>query len=188
MIRPVLLEAPKPPRQGLPARARAFFTARWPGRMLAVAIGLRPIDLLLSFAGFGLPGFLTVPSAVVLWLFLAWLVWRGLRWLADRLLWRIRTKLIVSYTLARRMRYARAGHNPMIQLQARTGLSEAMNPASELFGESRLRRILEESASLGSEELRERILEEVRRFVGDALPHDDMMLVVLKVVPEERAA
>jgi serine phosphatase RsbU (regulator of sigma subunit) len=134
-------------------------------------------------------------------------------------------------TAARRMRYARAGHNPLIQLQARTGksvvlapaglglgldpgrrfdevleesevalepgdfflfftdgLSEAMNPGSELFGEGRLRGILEASASLGSEELRERILEEVRRFVGDALPHDDMTLVVLKVVPEERAA
>ena len=134
-------------------------------------------------------------------------------------------------TAARRMRYARAGHNPMIHMQARTGrtvilapaglglgldpgerfeaileenevalepgdfflfftdgLSEAMNPAAELFGEGRLRRILEESASLGSEELRERILEEVRRFVGDALPHDDMTLVVLKVVPEERPA
>jgi sigma-B regulation protein RsbU (phosphoserine phosphatase) len=134
-------------------------------------------------------------------------------------------------TAARRMRYARAGHNPMIHMQARTGrtvilapaglglgldpgerfeaileenevalepgdfflfftdgLSEAMNPAAELFGEGRLRRILEEGANLGSEELRERILEEVRRFVGDALPHDDMTLVVLKVVPEERAA
>ncbi|MFI4943015.1 MAG: PP2C family protein-serine/threonine phosphatase [Burkholderiales bacterium] len=132
---------------------------------------------------------------------------------------------------ARCMRYARAGHNPLIQLSARTGqsailapaglglgldpgerfeaileeaevalepgdfflfftdgLSEAMNPASELFGEGRLRHILEESHALGSEELRERILEEVRRFVGDALPHDDMTLVVLKVVAEGPAA
>jgi serine phosphatase RsbU (regulator of sigma subunit) len=134
-------------------------------------------------------------------------------------------------TAARRMAYARAGHNPLIHLQARSGrtallappglglgidagerfdavleerevplepgdfflfftdgLSEAMNPGSELFGEGRLRRILEDGASLGSEELRERILEEVRRFVGDALPHDDMTMVVLKVVPEEPKA
>ncbi len=134
-------------------------------------------------------------------------------------------------TAARRMRYARAGHSPLIQLQGRTGrsvvlapaglglgldpgarfeaileeaevalepgdaflfftdgLSEAMNPAAELFGEGRLRRVLEEGRGLGSEELRERILEEVRRFVGDALPHDDMTLVVLKVVAEEGAA
>jgi serine phosphatase RsbU (regulator of sigma subunit) len=134
-------------------------------------------------------------------------------------------------TASRRMRYARAGHNPLIHLPARTGLtrilappglglgldrgerferileedevplepgdsflfftdglSEAMNPGAELFGEGRLRRILEESSTLGSEELKERILDEVRRFVGDALPHDDMTLVVLKVVPEDRAA
>ena len=63
-----------------------------------------------------------------------------------------------------------------------------MNPGAELFGEGRLRRILEDSGRLTSEELKERILEEVRRFVGDADPHDDMTLVVLKVVPEERPA
>jgi serine phosphatase RsbU (regulator of sigma subunit) len=134
-------------------------------------------------------------------------------------------------TQTRRMRFARAGHNPLIHLQAESGrtrvlapaglglgldpgarfdavleesdvpleagdfflfftdgLSEAMNGASELFGEGRLRRVLEQGASLGSEELRERILEEVRRFVGDAQPHDDMTLVVLKVVQEEHAA
>jgi serine phosphatase RsbU (regulator of sigma subunit) len=131
-------------------------------------------------------------------------------------------------TKARCMRYARAGHNPMIHFEARTGrtrilapaglglgldpgerferileevevplvagdfflfftdgLSEAMSPGAELFGEGRLRRILERSEELGSEELKERILEEVRAFVGDAAPHDDMTLVVLKVVPEE---
>jgi serine phosphatase RsbU (regulator of sigma subunit) len=134
-------------------------------------------------------------------------------------------------TASRKMRYARAGHNPLIHFQARTGLtrvltpaglglgldagdqfdrileeaevgldpgdfflfftdglSEAMNTGAELFGEGRLRRILEDSARLTSEELKERILEEVRRFVGDADPHDDMTLVVLKIVPEERAA
>jgi serine phosphatase RsbU (regulator of sigma subunit) len=134
-------------------------------------------------------------------------------------------------TTARSMRYARAGHNPVIHLEARTGrthvlapaglglgldsgarfdrileeaelrlepddfflfftdgLSEAMNAGSELFGEGRLRRILEEGGGLGSEELKEKILEEVRRFVGGAAQHDDMTLVVLKVVEEERGA
>jgi sigma-B regulation protein RsbU (phosphoserine phosphatase) len=134
-------------------------------------------------------------------------------------------------TLEQRMRYARAGHNPMIHLEARTGrtrvlappglglgldpgerfekilqedsvrleegdfflfftdgLSEAMNERAELFGESRLRTILERSEGLGSEELKLRIWDEVRSFVGDATPHDDMTLVVLKVVAESRAA
>ncbi|HSD26289.1 MAG TPA: SpoIIE family protein phosphatase [Vicinamibacteria bacterium] len=122
------------------------------------------------------------------------------------------------------MRYARAGHNPIIQLEAATGrtrvlappglglgidrgvrfeeileeaeaplrrgdlflfftdgLSEAMNARSELFGEGRLRRIIEGVDGLSSEEIKERILDEIRGFVGDAAPHDDMTLVVLKV-------
>jgi serine phosphatase RsbU (regulator of sigma subunit) len=126
-----------------------------------------------------------------------------------------------------RMRFARAGHNPLIHLEARTGktrvltppglglgldpgeafesllreeeiplvrddiflfftdgLSEAMNERSELFGEVRLREILEDSDGLSSEELRAKILEEVERFVGDAAPHDDLTMVVLKVVGE----
>jgi serine phosphatase RsbU (regulator of sigma subunit) len=133
-------------------------------------------------------------------------------------------------TGARRMRYARAGHNPLIHFQARTGttqvltpaglglgldsgerfeqileeaevalepgdvflfftdgLSEAMNDQAELFGEARLRRILEQGRALESEQLKERILTEVRRFVGDAAPHDDLTLVLLKVCPEEVA-
>src|SRR5260221_2677222 len=128
-------------------------------------------------------------------------------------------------TAARTLRYARAGHNPMIHLDARTGrtrvltpaglglgidagdrfdkileeaevplvsgdiflfftdgLSEAMNTRAELFGEGRLRRILEEGEGLGSDELKVLILEEIRRFVGDADQHDDMTLVILKVV------
>jgi serine phosphatase RsbU (regulator of sigma subunit) len=130
-------------------------------------------------------------------------------------------------TRERLMRYARAGHNPMIHFEARTGrtrvlappglglgldpgdrferileeeevplepgdsflfftdgLSEAMNPSAELFGEGRLRQILETSEGLGSDELKRRIMDEVHSFVGDATPHDDMTLVVLKIVSE----
>jgi serine phosphatase RsbU (regulator of sigma subunit) len=128
-------------------------------------------------------------------------------------------------TVARTMRFARAGHNPILHLEAATGrtrvltppglglgldrgerfeeileeaeaplasgdsflfftdgLSEAMNIRAELFGEQRLRDILEASESLTSEELKERILAEIRSFVGDADQHDDMTLVILKVV------
>ncbi len=126
---------------------------------------------------------------------------------------------------ARTMRYARAGHNPIIHLEGQSGctrvltpqglglgidrgdrfdkiheeaqvplaqgdsflfftdgLSEAMNVKAELFGEQRLRDILEQSEALGSEELKERILAEIRSFVGEAAQHDDMTLVILKVV------
>ncbi len=123
------------------------------------------------------------------------------------------------------MRYARAGHNPILHMESATGrthvlmppglglgidrgqrfdalleeaevplrsddvflfftdgLSEAMNGRSELFGERRLRDVLERSGSLGSDDLKEAILSEIRAFVGDAAQQDDMTLVVLKVV------
>jgi sigma-B regulation protein RsbU (phosphoserine phosphatase) len=125
---------------------------------------------------------------------------------------------------ARRMRYARAGHNPIIQLEhasRRTrvlapqglglgidrgprfdaileeaevplaagdvflfftdGVSEAMNERSELFGEDRLRELLEHKQALDSDALKEAILADVRGFVGGASQHDDMTLVILKV-------
>ncbi len=125
----------------------------------------------------------------------------------------------------RTMRYARAGHNPILHLQASTGrtkvltppglglgidrgkrfeeileeaetpldsgdifffftdgLSEAMNGRAELFGEQRLRDILEQSETLTMEELKERILGEIRTFVGEEAQHDDMTLVILKVI------
>jgi serine phosphatase RsbU (regulator of sigma subunit) len=128
-------------------------------------------------------------------------------------------------TAARSMRYARAGHNPLIQLEAKTGrtrvltpaglglgldpgerfeqileeaevplvagdvflfftdgLSEAMNVRAELFGERRLRDVLEAGERLSSEELKERILAEIRSFVGEAAQHDDMTMVILKVL------
>ena len=66
-------------------------------------------------------------------------------------------------------------------MAATDGLSEAMNGRSELFGEMRLRDIVESVEGLTSEEIKERILGEIKSFVGDAAPHDDMTLVVLKV-------
>ena len=96
-MRPLLLEGPHPPSVGSIVRARAFFTSTWPGRVVVAAFGLRLLDGLLSLAGWALPGLIGVPARVVLWLFAAWLAWRGFRWVSERLLWRIRTKLIVSY-------------------------------------------------------------------------------------------
>jgi sigma-B regulation protein RsbU (phosphoserine phosphatase) len=63
------------------------------------------------------------------------------------------------------------------------GLSEAMNEHAEMFGEARLRQVIEVAQAEGVDEveLKERILGEVRRFIGGAAPHDDMTLVLLKV-------
>ncbi len=61
------------------------------------------------------------------------------------------------------------------------GITEAMNLESDLFGESRLSRIVEEHGHLESSELRERIMREVEAFVGSADQHDDMTMILLKV-------
>ena len=56
------------------------------------------------------------------------------------------------------------------------GITEAMNADSDLFGDSRLSRIVEEHGHLDSDELRERILREIEAFVGErrsARRHDD---------------
>jgi sigma-B regulation protein RsbU (phosphoserine phosphatase) len=67
------------------------------------------------------------------------------------------------------------------------GITEAMNPASDLFGESRLGRIVEEHGHLESGELRERILREIEAFVGSADQHDDMTMILMKVTEAEAA-
>jgi phosphoserine phosphatase RsbU/P len=61
------------------------------------------------------------------------------------------------------------------------GITEAMNAESDLFGENRLSRIIEEHGHLESGELRERILREIEAFVGSADQHDDMTMILLKV-------
>ena len=61
------------------------------------------------------------------------------------------------------------------------GITEAMNEESDLFGEERLSRLLEEHAHLASDEIQERILVDVEAFVGGAEQHDDMTIVLLRV-------
>ena len=67
------------------------------------------------------------------------------------------------------------------------GITEAMNTSSDLFGESRLSRIVEEHGHLESGELRERILREIEAFVGTADQHDDMTMILIKVTEREAA-
>jgi sigma-B regulation protein RsbU (phosphoserine phosphatase) len=56
-----------------------------------------------------------------------------------------------------------------------------MNAESDLFGDLRLSRIVEEHGHLESGELRERIMREIEAFVGTADQHDDMTMILLKV-------
>jgi serine phosphatase RsbU (regulator of sigma subunit) len=61
------------------------------------------------------------------------------------------------------------------------GISEAMNPESDMFGESRLVQLVAEHGHLPVEELRERILREIEAFRAGAPQHDDMTMILLKV-------
>jgi serine phosphatase RsbU (regulator of sigma subunit) len=67
------------------------------------------------------------------------------------------------------------------------GITEAMNPANDLFGDQRLSRIIEEHGHLESGELRERILREIEAFVGGADQHDDMTMILIKIERTEAA-
>ena len=64
------------------------------------------------------------------------------------------------------------------------GVSEAMNTDDEVFGEDRLRKVVERYAHLSPQQIQERIVEAVGLFSGKAPQHDDFTMVVVKVRPE----
>ena len=61
------------------------------------------------------------------------------------------------------------------------GITEAMNAASDLFGEERLCRLVEAHAHLPLEALRARIVGDVEAFVDGADQHDDMTMVLVRL-------
>jgi serine phosphatase RsbU (regulator of sigma subunit) len=67
------------------------------------------------------------------------------------------------------------------------GLAEAHNPAGEMFGFPRLRRVVENSG--GGDHLIEECLTELRKFAGhDWEQEDDITLVALERIPSRAAA
>src|SRR5205807_1322181 len=93
----------------------------------------------------------------------------------QRLLWRVRRKLIISYIFV--------GFVPVILIIAffLLGITEAMNAGDDCFGESRLGELIQSHADLPPDQLRERVLREIASFVGDAPQHDDMTMILLKI-------
>ncbi|UCH92370.1 MAG: SpoIIE family protein phosphatase [Candidatus Aminicenantes bacterium] len=61
------------------------------------------------------------------------------------------------------------------------GVSEAMNTREEIFGEKRLRAVIEDYAHLSPQLLQEKIVHAVSEFSGKAPQHDDFTMVVIKV-------
>src|SRR5687767_10157804 len=89
----MLPEPPAAPGAGALERLRAFFLKRWPGRLLLVALAVA----LLEHAGVPLPAPLTALDYLLLLGFAAWGLFQLAGLVMTRLLWKIRTKLILSY-------------------------------------------------------------------------------------------
>jgi serine phosphatase RsbU (regulator of sigma subunit) len=61
------------------------------------------------------------------------------------------------------------------------GISEAMNPQSECFEESRLGALVEQYGDLSCDEIRQHVFDEVKAFTQGASQHDDMTMILVRV-------
>ena len=64
------------------------------------------------------------------------------------------------------------------------GITEATDASGEMFGDEGLARVLAGAGGLDPAAIRERVVREVRSFVGDAEPHDDMTMVIVRIEHE----
>jgi serine phosphatase RsbU (regulator of sigma subunit) len=64
------------------------------------------------------------------------------------------------------------------------GITEAMSADGEMFGDQALADLVASQHHLDPAGMRERIVREVRSFVGEAEPHDDMTMVIVKITDE----
>ena len=62
------------------------------------------------------------------------------------------------------------------------GVTEAINGSDEFFGDERLRASLPALARMAAQDIGTRVVAAVDEFVGDARPHDDLSLIVLRRV------
>lgn len=61
------------------------------------------------------------------------------------------------------------------------GVTEAMNVDGDLFSDEALGRVVHSHRGLDASGIRERVLRDVHAFVGEAEPHDDMTMVIVKI-------
>jgi len=61
------------------------------------------------------------------------------------------------------------------------GVTEALNPNEEEFGEERLKKLLRQLVHLPAHEMSARISQELRNWIKDAAQYDDLTFVVMKV-------
>lgn len=92
--------------------------------------------------------------------------------------------LTAGSAFGRNLREQRVDLNPGdVLVLYSDGLVECMNEAHEQFGEERLVETLKQWGPLGAEQLIRRIVEEARSFRGQADPHDDLTVMVVKTRP-----
>jgi len=61
------------------------------------------------------------------------------------------------------------------------GVTEALNPNEEEFGEERLKNLLRELVHLPAHEISARISHELKNWIQDAAQYDDLTFIVMKV-------
>ena len=61
------------------------------------------------------------------------------------------------------------------------GVTEAMNMEQEIYGEQKLREVIEENAHLAPRLIEAAVIESVKRFSGEAPQHDDFTMVIVKI-------
>jgi sigma-B regulation protein RsbU (phosphoserine phosphatase) len=61
------------------------------------------------------------------------------------------------------------------------GVTEALNPEQEEFGEERLKELLCQVAELPIEQIVASISQELRSWISEAPQHDDLTFIVMKV-------
>jgi sigma-B regulation protein RsbU (phosphoserine phosphatase) len=61
------------------------------------------------------------------------------------------------------------------------GITEAINPAEEEYGEERLIDLVRDNQQANAEQLRDLIFADVTQFAGEAPQSDDMTVVIVKV-------
>ena len=62
------------------------------------------------------------------------------------------------------------------------GVSEAMNEAGDFFGDDRLLDVVRHTRGMAPEAIGAGVLAAVKAFIGDAVPSDDVSLMVLRPV------
>ena len=62
------------------------------------------------------------------------------------------------------------------------GIPEAMNEKNELFGFERVENTVLGLQTMGSSDMKEKLLQEIAVFTGTAKQHDDMTVVVVRIL------